>query len=201
MRVLLTGFEPFGGHSENSSWVVAEAVASQGVEGANIVLEQMPVSFMRAGASLRKAVEECRPECIVMLGQTGVSDCVKLERVALNLMDSTLADNDGYKANEETIHEGMPLAFITPLPIKALCSAVKAQGVAAKISNSCGLYVCNRLYYEALAMCSESDAMQAIFVHLPLYDGHPSVKEGQATMPRENMIKAIQTIIEEICQK
>ena len=200
MKILLTGFEPFGSHSKNSSWVVAEEVTARGVDGVEVVLKQMPVSFMRAGASLRKAVEESRPDYIVMLGQTGVSDCVKLERVALNLMDSTLADNDGYKPNEETIYEGMPTAFITPMPIKVLCSAVKAQGVAVKVSNSCGLYVCNRLYYEALKICSESDAMQALFVHLPLYDGQPSA-EGRATMPCEAMVKAIQTIIEEICQK
>ena len=181
--------------------MVAEEVTARGVDGVEIVLKQMPVSFMRAGASLRKAVEESRPDYIVMLGQTGVSDCVKLERVALNLMDSTLGDNDGYKPDEETIHDGLPSAFMTTMPIKALCAAVKAQGVAAKISNSCGLYVCNRLYYEALVMCSENYAMQALFVHLPLYDGHPSAKEGRATMPRETMIKAIQTIIEEICQK
>ena len=200
MKVLLTGFEPYWDYPVNSSWVVAEKVATHGVVGVDIVIEQVPVSFSRVHVALREAVEKHSPNMLIMLGQSGGSDRVKLERVALNLMDSTLADNDGYKPNEETIYEGMPTAFITPTPIKALCLAVKAQGVAAKVSNSCGLYVCNRLYYEALKMCSESDAMQALFVHLPLYDGQPSA-EGRVTMPCEAMVKAIQTIIEEICQK
>ena len=195
MRVLLTGFEPYWDYPENSSWAVAEKVAACGVEGADIAIEQMPVSFSRVAVALHNAIEKHNPEVIIMLGQSGGSDKVKLERVALNLMDAKLADNDGYTPNEEPINTETPTALFTNTPIKALRAAIEEQGISVKISNSCGLYVCNRLYYEALMLCNERH-MKAIFVHLPFYEGQPSAKQEKPTMPLSDMAKAIQTIIE-----
>ena len=201
MRVLLTGFEPFGGYSENVSWVVAEKVATLDILDVEVITEQIPVSFARAGEALRKAVERHTPDCIIMLGQTGNSDHIRLERVALNMMDSKLADNDGVVADEETIYADSPSALFTSMPIKAICKVIENQGVAVKISNSCGLYVCNRLYYEALTICRETTTMQALFVHLPLYEGQTSPKIDKPTMPLDLMVRAIKTIIEETYDK
>ena len=196
MRVLLTGFEPYWNYPENSSWEVAKLVASRGVDMVDIVLELMPVSFARAGEALRQAVAKHSPDIIIMLGQSGGSDRVKLERVALNLKDAKLSDNDGYTPDEEPINPDTPSALFTALPIKELRSTIEERGVAVKISNSCGLYVCNRLYYEALMICRERPQMQALFVHLPFYEGQPSAKENKPTMAIDLMVKAIQTIIE-----
>ena len=199
MPVLLTGFEPYWDYPENSSWMVAEEVAARGV--GNIVAEQMPVSFSHVASVFHIAVEKHRPDLIIMLGQSGGSDRVKLERVALNLMDARLPDNDGYIPNEEAIQRDAPEALFTNLPIKDLRMAIEKQGIAVKISNSCGLYVCNRLYYEALMMCREKMEMKAIFMHLPFYEGQPSAKKGKPTMKIDAMVKAIQTIISEVHDK
>ena len=196
-KILVTGFEPYCDYHVNSSWVVAEKVAALSVDGAIVAVEQMPVSFGHAGIALRGAVEKHSPDAIIMLGQSGGCDKVKLERVALNMMDAKQADNDGYVPTEEPINHDAPAALFTNMPIKSLCAAVEEQGIPAKISNSCGLYVCNRLYYEALMICKEQPQMQAIFVHLPFYMGHPSVKTGKPTMPLSQMVRAIEIIIEE----
>lgn len=201
MRILLTGFEPYWDYPENSSWAVAEKVTACGISGVDIVAEQMPVSFERVATALRNAVEKHRPDLIIMLGQSGGSDRVKLERVALNMMDSKLADNDGVIPNEESINPNTPTALFTNMPIKSLRAAIEEQSVAVKISNSCGLYVCNRLYYEALLLCQEQPQIRAIFVHLPFYEGQPSAKLGKPTMPLDDMTRAIQTIIKETYDK
>lgn len=201
MRLLLTGFEPYWDYPENSSWAVAEEVTARGVSGAEIAAVQLPVSFARVATALRRAVADHNPDLVVMLGQSGGSDKVKLERVALNMMDAKLADNDGFVADEMPINPAMPAALFAPLPIKSLRDAVERQGIAVKISNSCGLYVCNRLYYESLLLCRERQTMQAIFVHLPFYEGQPSAKAGKPTMPLDDMVGAIQTIIEETNDK
>ena len=192
-KILLTGFEPFGGYCENSSWAVAVKVSALDVEG--VVVEQMPVSFNRVGVALREAVKRHKPDVIMMLGQSALTNAVKLERVAINLMDSANADNDGYQPNEEPIYQGENNALFTTLPIKQLRDAVEQLGTPAKLSSSAGLYVCNRLYYEALRLC-QGTSMQALFVHLPLYDGqqHSPVASKQ-TLPLENMTNAICTII------
>lgn len=198
MHVLVTGFESFGNHPENSSWEVARRVASCGIEGAEIVAEQLPVSFNRVAEVLRTKVEKHSPNLIIMLGQSAVTDRIKLERVALNIMDSVMGDNDGVKPDEEPIDNSGAAALFTSLPIKKLRSAIEEKGINVKISNSAGLYVCNRAYYEALRMCKEQGAMQAIFIHLPLYDGQSSSQTDKKTMPLGDMCRAVQTIIEEI---
>ena len=200
MKILITGFEPFSVYTENSSWVVAEQVTTCGVEGVDIALERLPVSFARVAVALREAVTKHRPDILVMLGQSAASDCVRLERVALNLMDSKSGDSDGYIPDEEVINSAMPSALMTKLPIKQLCSAIEAKGIAVKISNSCGLYVCNRLYYEALLLSEEQSAMRAIFVHLPLYEGQ-SNPNNKTTMPLSTMVEAIETLINELYDK
>ena len=199
-KVLLTGFEPYWDYPVNSSWVVAEKVATRGVVGVDIVIEQVPVSFSRVHVALREAVEKHSPDMLIMLGQSGGSDKVKLERVALNMMDSKLPDNDGYIPNEEPINIETPTALFTNTPIKSLRAAIEEQGISVKISNSCGLYVCNRLYYEALMLCKKCH-MKSIFIHLPFYEGQPSAKPNKPTMPLNDMVKAIQTIIEKINDK
>lgn len=198
MRILLTGFEPFGNYKENSSWAVAEKVAALGFEGVSVT--RLPVTFAGVAAALRKAVDECRPDAIVMLGQSAGIDYVKLERVAINMMDSASADNDGYLPDEEPIYPGGEAALFTNAKIKELCRAVEEQGIAAKVSNSAGLYVCNRLYYEALQLCKKNRGMKALFVHLPLYDGQPSAPAGKPTMPLDDMVQAVNIIIHKIGQ-
>ena len=198
MRVLVTGFEPFGEYSENSSWEVAQRVASCGVEEAEVVAAQLPVSFVRVGEVLRSAIELHTPDLLIMLGQSTVTDRIKLERVALNMMDSAVGDNDGTTPDEEPIYENEDNALFTSLPIKRLRRAIEEQGVSVKISNSAGLYVCNLTYYEALRLCKER-AMQAIFLHLPLFDEQQQPQNiKKPTMPLADMAKAVQTIIEEI---
>ena len=83
----------------------------------------------------------------------------------------------------------------------ALRKAVEESGTAAKVSNSAGLYVCNRLYYEALQLCNERPGMKALFVHLPFYDGQPSATAGQPKMPIDKMVKAVRIIISNMMQK
>ena len=173
-------------------------MASCGVEGVEVVAEQLPVSFARVGEVLRSAIELHTPDLVIMLGQTTITDCVRLERVALNMMDSAMGDNDGVKPDEEPIYEGEESALFTSLPIKSFRSAIEAQGIAVKITNSAGLYVCNRTYYEALRLCREREGLQAIFVHLPLCEGQTLSQPDKKSMPLGDMCRAVQTIIEEI---
>ena len=198
LKVLITGFEPFGEYTENSSWAVAEKVAACVVEGVEIAVELLPISYSRVGDALHRAVNLHCPDLIVMLGQSGITDRIKLERVALNLMDSAKGDNDGYKPDEEPIFKGEENALFTSLPIKNLRKSIEMQGIPAIVSNSCGLYVCNRLYYEALRMC-QNQTIEAIFVHLPLFNGQiQPLNSNKPSMSLDDMSMAIQTIISHI---
>lgn len=201
LRLLLTGFEPFGKYNDNSSWAVAEKVAACGFVGAEVVAMRLPVSFAGVGTALRKAVEECCPDVVIMLGQAAGIDFIKLERIAINMMDATTPDNDGYMPDEEPICADGAAALFTNTDIKELRGAVEEQGIPAKVSNSAGLYVCNRTYYEALQLCNERPGMKVLFVHLPLYEGQLSAVEGQLSMPLDEMLKAVEAVACCIVQK
>ncbi len=198
MKVLVTGFEPFLQNRQNSSWAVAEKVAAFRIDGVLIVAEQLPVSFDRVGDRLRELVAKHSPNLIILLGQAGGIDYVKVERVALNLMDAQKADNDGYIPDEEPININAPTALFTSTPIKSLVAELERKGIPVKLSNSCGLYVCNRTYFEALTICNETPGVQALFVHLPYYKGQTLPDDSLPTLSLNTMAEAVQIIIEKI---
>ena len=161
MRVLVTAFEPFGGSTTNITQQIISALPSP-VGNVEIVSRCLPVSFHRAPVVLLQAVEELQPDRVLLLGQCPAGENIRLERFAINMMDSSKPDNDDYNPQEVVIDANAPLAFRTALDIKHMANICQEQGLAVAISNSAGLYVCNRVYYEALHA-----QQKALFVHIP----------------------------------
>ena len=161
MRILITAFEPFGGADSNITQSVLSLLPDSIADWA-IEKVCLPVSFKRAPIVLREAIATFSPDLVIMLGQCPSGENIRLERFAINMMDSTKGDNDGYIPNEETIYAHEPLALQTPLPIKELEWFCTYNVHPVQVSNSAGLYVCNRVYYEALHL-----HQRAIFVHVP----------------------------------
>ena len=161
MRMLITAFEPFGGAESNITQSVLSLLPASLADWA-IEKVCLPVSFKRAPIALREAIATYSPDLVILLGQCPTGENIRLERFAINMMDSTKADNDGYIPNEETIYANQPLALQTPLPIKELERFCTDNVQPVQVSNSAGLYVCNRVYYEALHL-----QQRAIFVHIP----------------------------------
>ena len=192
MRILLTGFEPFGRFSINSSWEVAQAVAKCCTEEqVDCRVEQLPVNFNRVGEALRNLVAEHQPNVVLMLGQASCADSIRLERVALNLMDARGVDNDGFAPSELQIDKESEAAYFTRVPIRQLREVLLDEGIETTISNSAGLYVCNRLYYEALHLVTEGAVKSALFVHLPCIN-------EESGWSAEKMCRALMIIIKEL---
>lgn len=152
-KILLTAFEPFGVNDTNISQKVLDATQ------ADVTKLLLPVSFRRAPEVLNEAIEQFQPDVIISMGQAAEGDKIRLERLAINMMDSAKGDNDGYIPDEELICPEAPLALKTALPVKPLCADCINAGM---VSNSAGLYVCNRIYFEALRHSPNS-----LFVHIP----------------------------------
>ena len=161
MALLLTAFEPFGGAETNITQSILSLLPDSVADWA-IEKVCLPVSFKRAPIVLREAIATYSPDLVIILGQCSTGENIRLERFAINMMDSTKGDNDGYIPNEETIYAHQPLALQTPLPIKELERFCTDHVQPVQVSNSAGLYVCNRVYYEALYL-----HQQAIFMHVP----------------------------------
>ena len=168
INILITGFEPFGGSDINSSWETAVRVGQLSPKDVNIDVVQLPVSFKRAGEAVRDILHAKSPDVVIMLGQRGKGQSIDVERIAVNLMDSSMADNDGICPQEQPIVKDGESAYFSSLPVKALRDAVLQRGIPARVSNSAGLYVCNATYYNALnEIYKHSLPVKAVFVHLP----------------------------------
>ena len=161
MCILVTAFEPFGGSDTNITQKIISLLPAQ-VGNKEILTTCLPVSFQRAPIILQELIAQYQPDLILLLGQCLDGENIRLERFAMNMMDAKNPDNDGYCPSEEQIYPGAPLAYRTPINIKTIAHTLQDKKFPVVLSNSAGLYVCNRVYYEALHL-----QQNALFVHIP----------------------------------
>lgn len=180
MRILLCGFEPFGQRSVNNAWEVVRQFT--GRDDVDVI--QVPVSFSRAHATLLRALERQHYDAVVMVGETSFTkNAVRLERVAINYMDSAKPDNDGVTADDEPLIPGAPKAYFTTFPVKRVAGALLEQSHKVKVTNSTGTFVCNSIYYNILHHI-ETNGLQLtpLFVHLPASTEEVTLDEMRDTV-------------------
>lgn len=196
MKVLLTGFEPFGQEKVNPSWETVKAFPElrEDVEVLKICL---PVSFQKAVTMLEQAVDDYRPDVVLSIGQAGGRCAIEVERVAINMVDSNKPDNDGYQPHECQLRADAPNAYFSNLPLKRLVEAIQNEGIPAAISNSAGLYVCNSVFYTAMHLVySKYPNMQAGFIHVPYLPCQVVGKNKQPSMSTETTVQALIAVIQ-----
>jgi pyroglutamyl-peptidase len=168
MKVLLTGFEPFGGSQVNPSAQVVHTLVRDGVPGVTLHSAILPVDRQGGPATLLNAVRVCQPDVILCLGEAARRPAISIERVALNLLDYRMADNSGHQAVDEPVVPDGPAAYFVTLPVRAMLNAVHAAGIPAALSLSAGAFLCNQVTYALLHYLTIHQlAIPAGFVHLP----------------------------------
>ncbi|MGB9709509.1 MAG: pyroglutamyl-peptidase I [Infirmifilum sp.] len=196
VKIIVSGFEPFGGDKTNSSWEAVKLLPDS-LEGAEVVKVQLPVSFRKVKDLIPLILEEHKPTLLLLTGQASGISSLHVERVAINVMDARIADNDNYKPEDEPIYPGAPAAYFATIPVKRAVESIRAAGVPAAVSNSAGTFVCNAAMYTALHYV-ESGKMGTLvgFVHVPasplqaLQGNIPSMAPGLAARGIEACIKA-----------
>lgn len=158
-RVLLTGFEPFGGETVNPSWQAVEAVARDWAGPESVIAVQLPVVF---DDSMDRAIAEHRPDLVVSVGQAGGRATIDLERVAINVQDARIPDNAGAQPIDEPVVADGPAAHFSSLPIKAAVAALAAAGIPGSVSQTAGTYTCNHVFYRLRQLGAHGG-----FVHVP----------------------------------
>ena len=149
-KLLITGFEPFGGDSLNPSWEVARALDGATLGGWRVAALQLPCVFGASRAALDAGIRRLRPVAVLALGLAGNRSAISVERVALNLIDARIADNAGAQPVDVPVIAGAPLALATRLPAKAIVAQLQASGLRAELSLSAGSFVCNELMFGLL---------------------------------------------------
>lgn len=189
MKFLVTGFEPFGQSSINPSEQVVQQLAVATFEGFQVATAVLPVHRSRGPEVLRTAVTQTKPDAIICLGEAGGRHAISIERVAVNLLDYGIADNDGQQVQDEPIESDGPAAYFTTLPVRQLKQAVQAAGIPAELSLTAGAYLCNQVTYELLHFLAQQQlAIPAGFVHLPF------LPQQAAALPRKHPSMALETM-------
>ena len=189
-KVLLTGFEPFGKASLNPSGEIVKQIS-----GDNIVTAILPVAYAQSAERLLGLIAEHNPEVVICLGQAEGRKEITPERVAINLDDARLADNEGVLRNDVKILNDGPDAYFSTLPVKEIVEAIKAAEVPAAVSLSAGAFLCNHVFYVAQNKFAGTKVRSG-FVHVPLMDEQAGEFPGLPTMPLEQMVKAVRAMLE-----
>ena len=189
-KVLLTGFEPFGNATSNPSGEIVKQIS-----GDNIIAAILPVAYTQSAEQLLSLIEQHAPDVVICLGQAEGRTAITPERVAINLDDARLADNEGVSRNDVKILEDGPDAYFSTLPVNELVAAINAEGIPAAVSLSAGAFLCNHVFYVAQNKFAGS-SIRSGFVHVPLMDSQASEFPGLPTMPLDQMVRAVRAMIE-----
>ncbi|BFH67543.1 MAG: pyroglutamyl-peptidase I [Paenibacillus dendritiformis] len=196
--LLLTGFDPFGGESINPSWEAVRALDGAALGRYRVQAAQLPTSFARAGATLRDAMAACDPAAVICVGQAGGRPDITLERVAINLADARIADNDGNQPTDDEVVPGGPAAYWATLPVKALRRAVLEAGIPCSVSYTAGTFVCNSIFYtlmHELAGRHEKERIPAGFIHIPFLPQQAAAYPGKPSMSLDSIVQALRAVI------
>lgn len=171
--VLLTGFDPFAGAAVNPSWLAVQALHGRRVAGCRVVSAQLPTVFDESLSKLRALLCAHQPRLVVCVGLARSRRTISIERVAINLNDTSLADNAGMRPVDTPVVADGPVAFFSSLPVKAIVRELHRQGLPAEVSQSAGTFVCNHVFYGLMHMLATEPEWAGVrggFVHVPSLD-------------------------------
>ena len=194
-KVLLTGFEPFGGASFNPSGAVVQEIGRHGIDGVEIITAVLPVEFKRSAEILIDLIKTHQPSVVISLGQAEGRDFIGPEQVAINLANARIADNAGVKLENQKVDPNAADGYFSTLPIRAIVDAISALGMNAKVSYSAGAFICNEIFFTAQSFLQASAVISG-FIHLPLAPNQSPEFPGLPTMPLEDQVAAIRAAIQ-----
>lgn len=201
MKILVTGFDPFDGEKINPALEATKRLPEEIAE-AEIVKVEIPTIFHRSADVLKQAIEETKPDVVVCVGQAGGRTAVTPERVAINIDDARIPDNEGKQPIDEPIQKDGESAYFSSLPVKAMAEKIKEAGVKASVSNTAGTFVCNHIMYQTLYMIDKHfpDIIGG-FVHVPFAHEQVVDKPKYPSMKIEEITTALHAGLEAIVER
>lgn len=198
MKILLTGFEPFGGESINPAQEAVQLVKDE-IKGAQIVKCYVPVVFGKAIDTVHEALKKENPDAVLLIGQAGGRYEITPERIAINCDDGRIPDNEGNQPVDQPVRADGPAAYFSTLPIKNMVQYIKAANVPAAVSNTAGTYVCNHLMYGVLYyLDKEFPNTIGGFMHVPYLHEQVMNKKETASLSKDDVVKGIEAALEAI---
>jgi len=194
MKALVTGFDPFGGGRVNASLEAVRRLPAR-IGTLDIVTAVLPTSYARSIPALKAATRDARPGIVLCVGEAGERSLLSVERVAVNLQDARIPDNDGAAPADRPVVRGGPAAYFATLPVRKMVAALRAAELPAELSMSAGAFVCNHVFYGLMHLAATTKRnFRGGFLHVPCL----TQKEGIDTrsMPLDDIVRGIVTCLE-----
>ena len=194
MKIIVTGFDPFGGEKINPSIECVKALPE--IEGVELIRLELPTVFKESAKRLNEVINDVKPDAVLSVGQAGGRAGITMERIAINVDDARIPDNISQQPIDEAIQVEGEAAYFSTLPIKRIVKAIREAGISAEVSNSAGTFVCNHIMYQSLFAATKADKpFKAGFMHIPFI---PEQTTDKPSLPLEESTKALQIAIETI---
>ena len=199
MKILVTGFDPFDKDIINPAYEAIKRLPDE-IREAKIIKLEIPTSFERSRIAIEEAIEKYSPNVILSIGQAGGRNEITIEKVAINLLEARIKDNDGYQPLDKPIKEDGQTAYFTNLPIKGMVSHIKENNIPANISYTAGTFVCNSVMYNILYLIDKKfPNIKGGFIHVPFLPEQAVLKNPiPSSMSLDMISKAIELAIEAI---
>lgn len=170
MKILVTGFDPFGGEKINPALETIKLLPHE-ILGTHIIKLEIPTVIGKSLAKIRESVEIENPDVVLSIGQAGGRADISVERIGINIDDYRIPDNEGNQPVDEPVIQGGPAAYFVTIPIKAVVEKIRAHNIPASISNTAGTFICNHVCYGvahlAAARAATGKPMKSGFIHIP----------------------------------
>ncbi|MEF9982957.1 MAG: pyroglutamyl-peptidase I [Oscillospiraceae bacterium] len=200
MKILITAFDPFGGETINPA-LEAVKLMKNNIKGAEIIKLEIPTVFKKSVEKIREKMIEIKPDVVLSIGQAGGRVDITPERVAINIMDGRIADNEGFQPIDEPNFQDGNVAYFSTLPIKAIVEKINSIGLPASVSNTAGTYVCNHVMYGVLYYIQKDfPKTRGGFIHVPYITQQAVTKKATASMALSDIVLALEAAVEAIVE-
>ena len=196
MKVLVTGFEPFGGERINPSFEALRRLPAR-LGPLTVATQALPVVYGATLPALFAAIAANQPDIVLSVGLAGGRAELSLERVAINIDDARIPDNAGNQPIDRPVVAGGPAAYFATLPIKAAVAALREAGLPAAVSNSAGTFLCNHVFYGLMhEIATGQRPFRGGFLHLPFLPSQAARQPGTPSMALEQIVEGIEIILQ-----
>lgn len=198
MKILVTGFDPFGGEKINPAIESVKRLPDK-ILDAEIIKLEIPTVIGKSVDKIREKIKEVEPDVVLSIGQAGGRPDITVERVGINCDDCRIKDNEGNQPIDEKIVEDGPAAYFATIPIKAMVEHIKEGKIPASVSNTAGTFICNHVLYGVCHIkATEYPNMRTGFIHIPFLPEQVTDKKNMPSMALETIVKGLELAIEAI---
>lgn len=198
MKLLITGFDPFGGEQTNPAIEAVKRLPAA-IAGATVVPLEIPTVFGTCAEVVRQAIITEQPDVVLSVGQAGGRSALTPELIAINLDDGRIPDNAGFQPVDQPIQPNGPAAYFTQLPVKAMAQAIRQAGLPSHVSTTAGTYVCNHIMYEVQHLrATEFPQLQAGFIHIPFLPEQVVQRSGVPSLSLTDDVRGLTAAIRAI---